>query len=144
MEIYLRISKKDGALGCPLTTAVFPLPFCSPSCPSFTLPGTLIAFSPLCCEGPLLNLLLVHLPISWSPVICLFFLSPEICISFWSFSHSFSIIHSLDFLFPLGQRPLFSTPSSMESFLPLPLDLGTITSYSFFVPRSLPFLPLGV
>lgn len=141
MEIYLRNGKMDGASGLSSGYCRLPPP------------------SPL----PLLSLLLLFL-VSPSP-----FPSCAVRISSWVswllipfpglpalsvprdlhflldlFTSLFLL--SLDFPFALGQRSSFSAPLSMGSFLPLPLDLRAITSYSFFlcVPGSLPFLSLLV
>lgn len=99
MEIYLKTGKKDGVSGL---SGYSPLSLPSPPpVPLFVLSGVLIAFSLLCYED--LYLLLVHLPICWSSVACLLSLCPEIFISFWSFSHSFSSFSG----FPVSSSPEF-------------------------------------
>lgn len=136
MEIYLKTGKKDG------------------------VSGLSSGYSFLSFPSPLLSLSLFFL-VSSSPFPFCFSLFPS---PFAMRISSLSPSGSSSYFLVLCGLPAFSVPRNLHfllelftflffilwiscflfargpHFLSLPLDLGTITSYSFFVPGSLPFL----
>lgn len=146
MEIYLKTGKKDGVSGFSSGSSSLSLPS-PPPVPLFVLSGVLIAFSLLCCEELFISFWFIPLfPGPLWPACCL-------CAQKSSFPlEAFHIpfLQSLDFLFPLRQRPSFSISSfgfGDNHFLflfctrkpPLPFSLGLNT----FPPGLFNVLPLS-